>query len=195
MPLIRRIARPMLASMFVVGGVDELRNAKSRAEVADPVVRKIADALPPQAPKDTVTLVRIDAGVKTGAGLLLALGKLPRLSALALAASTVPTTVAGHAFWKEDDPTKRAAQRVHFFKNVSMLGGLLIAAVDTGGKPSLGWRAQHAAHTASDRAHGAATTVSGAAHGASSTVSDKAHDAAGGVRGLAGHVKGALPID
>jgi hypothetical protein len=27
-----------------------------------------------------------------------------------------------------------------------MLGGLLIAAVDTGGRPSLPWRAGHAAH-------------------------------------------------
>jgi hypothetical protein len=37
---------------------------------------------------------------------------------------------------------------VHFFKNVSMLGGLLLAAVDTDGKPGVAWRAKHAASDA-----------------------------------------------
>lgn len=183
MALLRRLARPMLASMYVIGGIDVLRNAKSRAEIAEPVVKRIADSLPDSAPKDTVTLVRIDAAVKTGAGALLALGRLPRISALALAGSTVPTTLAGHPFWKSTDPAERAQQRIHFFKNVSMLGGLLIAAADTSGKPSLGWRTRHAAQKASDRAHGAA-----------SGASDRAHDAAGGVRGIACQLKDSLPV-
>jgi putative oxidoreductase len=34
---------------------------------------------------------------------------------------------------------------VHFFKNVSMLGGLMLAAVDTEGKPGVAWRARRAA--------------------------------------------------
>ncbi len=33
------------------------------------------------------------------------------------------------------DPAERAQQRVHFFKNVSMLGGLIIASGDTEGQP------------------------------------------------------------
>ena len=36
-------------------------------------------------------------------------------------------------------------QRIHFFKNASMLGGLLLAAVDTEGKPGVAWRARRAA--------------------------------------------------
>lgn len=67
----------------------------------------------------------------------------------------MPTTIAGRAFWKESDPAKRKQQRVHFTKNVSMLGGLLIAAVDTEGKPSLAWRARRAPeavkHAAADQ--------------------------------------------
>ncbi len=59
---------------------------------------------------------------------LLAIGKFPRLSAAALAASLVPTTAAGHRFWESDDKQERAQQQVHFLKNLSMLGGLLIAA-------------------------------------------------------------------
>ena len=93
----------------------------------------------------TKQVVLADGALKVAAGGLLAFGQVPALvSALALAGSLVPTTIAGHAFWKESDPAKRKQQRVHFIKNVSMLGGLLIAAVDTEGKPSLAWRARRA---------------------------------------------------
>ena len=65
-----------------------------------------------------------------------------------LGLSLIPTTLAGHRFWEEQDEMRRAQQRIHFFKNLSMLGGLMLAAVDTEGKPGLAWRAQHAAHHA-----------------------------------------------
>jgi uncharacterized membrane protein YphA (DoxX/SURF4 family) len=57
----------------------------------------------------------------------------------------VPTTVAGHRFWEESDPTAKGNQKIHFFKNVSMLGGLIIAGLDTEGRPGLAWRAKRAA--------------------------------------------------
>jgi uncharacterized membrane protein YphA (DoxX/SURF4 family) len=90
-------------------------------------------------------MVKIDALVKIGAGAALALGKLPRLSAALLAASLVPTTLAGHPFWELDDPKERSAQRIQFLKNLGLLGGLLLASADTEGKPSLGWRARRGA--------------------------------------------------
>ena len=76
--------------------------------------------------------------------MLLAFNRLPRLSALALAASLVPTTLAGHRFWEHEDEGQRAQQQINFFKNLSMLGGLLLAALDTAGRPGLVWRTQHA---------------------------------------------------
>jgi hypothetical protein len=82
-----------------------------------------------------------------GAGSLLAIGRLPRLSALALAASLVPTTAAGHRFW-ERKGADRKEQQVHFFKNVSLFGGLLLAALDTEGKPGFIWRTRHASEHA-----------------------------------------------
>ena len=69
---------------------------------------------------------------------MLALNKFPRLASTALAASLVPTTLAGHRFWEETDEQQRAQQQVHFFKNVSLLGGLMIAAADTEGTPVAG---------------------------------------------------------
>ena len=79
---------------------------------------------------------------------LLALGRFPRLSALTLAATLVPTTAAGHRFWEAEEDADRAQQRIHFLKNLSMFGGLLITAADTAGNPSLAWRTRHAAKTA-----------------------------------------------
>ena len=76
-----------------------------------------------------------------------------------LAASLVPTTAAGHRFWEESDPAQRANQRIHFFKNVSMLGGLMIASVDTEGKPGVAWRARRAARDARREARHVAGTA------------------------------------
>jgi putative oxidoreductase len=102
----------------------------------------------PAVPSNTEQAVRINGAVQLVAGSLLALGRLPRLSALAIAATLVPTTIAGHRFWEAGDDKDRAQQRIHFLKNLSMLGGLLIAAGDTAGRPSLAWRSQHAARAA-----------------------------------------------
>src|SRR3954452_11797248 len=150
MTLIRLIARPMLASMFVMGGVDSLRHASGKVSKAEKVTgqvptlaQKIAPGLP--VPTDPATLIRINGGVQVLAGLALATGRMPRLSALALAASLAPTTYAGHPFWEEKDPAARATQRTQFLKNVSMLGGLLLAGVDTEGKPGVAWRTRRAA--------------------------------------------------
>ena len=78
----------------------------------------------------------------------LATGRAPRISAGVLAASLVPTTAAGHRFWEADDPAQRTQQTLHFFKNVSLIGGLIIASGDTEGKPGVAWRARRAAKDA-----------------------------------------------
>ena len=148
MTLVRRLARPCLAAMFITGGVDSLTNAGGKVPAADPVAPPIAAKLP-FLPEDTEQLIKINGAVQVGAGLMLALGRFPRLSSALLAGSLVPTTLAGHRFWEEQDETRRAQQRIHFFKNLSMLGGLMLAAVDTEGRPGLAWRAQHAAQHAS----------------------------------------------
>jgi putative oxidoreductase len=151
---LRLIARPMLASMFVVGGIDSVTHPWGkvpRAEkvadqvpgIAEKIAARIAPGLP--VPTDPATLIRINGGVQVLAGLTLATGRMPRLSSLVLAASLAPTTYAGHPFWEEKDKTARAAQRIQFFKNISMMGGLLLAGVDTEGKPGVAWRAKRAA--------------------------------------------------
>ncbi len=151
MSLVRMIARPMLASIFVVQGAQRLRDpepglaaATTFADRFGPTLQKRA----PQLPTDPRTLVRLNAGVQIGAGLALATGRVPRLASVALLASLVPTTWAGHPFWTIEDPDLRNAQRVQALKNVGLAGGLLLASVDTEGKPGLSWRARRAAKDA-----------------------------------------------
>ncbi|MCU1496116.1 MAG: DoxX family protein, partial [Acidimicrobiales bacterium] len=120
------------------------------------VVAEVAAGRP--LPFETETYVKVNAAVQVGAGVLLSLGKLPRLSSAALAASMIPTTLAGHRFW-EAEGLERQSQQVHFFKNVSILGGLILAAVDTEGRPGLHYRASHAGHDAKVVAHATAATA------------------------------------
>ncbi|MFR0354945.1 DoxX family protein [Streptomyces sediminimaris] len=145
MSLLRLVGRPMLASMFVAGGINSVRAPGQVAPVAEPVVQPVTERVGPL-PDSTEQAVRLSGAVQVVAGLLLAGGRLPRPAALAMAATLVPTTVAAHRFWEVEDPDERAQQKIHFLKNLSMLGGLLIAADDTGGAPSLAWRSRHAAH-------------------------------------------------
>jgi putative oxidoreductase len=137
----------MLASIFIVQGYATMVNPQRVTARAEPVVRSLAERVP-LAPADTEQAVRINGAIQCAGGLLLATGRLPRLSALAIAATLVPTTLAGHRFWEIEDKQERAAQRTQFMKNLSMLGGLLIAAVDTAGDPSLAWRTRHAVESA-----------------------------------------------
>ena len=129
----------MLASIFIVQGLDTVLHPDRKVAAAEPVVRPLAERVP-FIPDDVETSVRLSGAVQVVAGSLLAIGRFPRLSALAIAVDLVPTTYAGHRFWETDDKQERMQQRIHFLKNLSILGGLLIAAGDTAGNPSLAWR-------------------------------------------------------
>ncbi|WP_243058185.1 DoxX family protein [Nocardioides sp. SR21] len=151
MTVSRLIARPMLASIFLVGSAAALKKPSAAAPKAEPVTSRLVPVMRKAGipvPQDPETLVRVNAGVQIGAALALATGRAPRLSAAVLAASLVPTTIAGHRYWEIDDPTQKTQQRLHFFKNISVLGGLVIAAGDTDGKPGVAWRARRAAKDA-----------------------------------------------
>ncbi|CAM3137876.1 Putative membrane protein YphA (DoxX/SURF4 family) [Prescottella defluvii] len=179
--IVRRIARPLLSTVFIAGGIDSLRSPAPKAQAAAPFFEKSIETLPgtvtDRIPSDPETLVKINAAVQIGAGAMLALGKAPRASSLVLAGTLVPTTLAGHDFWNVDDPQQRAMQRMQFYKNMTMLGGLLLAAVDTEGKPSLGWRGRRAARKAQAKV---AEVVSGndETDHALAVVSDRARTAA-----------------
>lgn len=184
--ILRRVARPMLGAIFVYGGINALRNLDQHTAKAKPfldsTVSKAADKLPDQVPTEPEAMVRADAMVKIGAGLALAAGFLPRVAALLLTGSLLPTTLAAHRFWELDDPQARSAQEIHFLKNLGLAGGLLLASADTEGRPSLGWRARRAAHDVADSVQDAAESATGAAK----SLASSAKNAAGSAKSAAG---------
>jgi putative oxidoreductase len=157
----------MVASLFVIQGWQAFRRPETLAERAKPVTDRFAPvlkAIHPDAPTDAETLVRMNGAAQVAGGLLLATGHATTPAALILAGSLVPTTLAAHAFWQASDPDERAQQRVHFFKNVSLFGGLLFAALDNEGRPGLVWRTEHLGGHAADRASRFASKARRAAH-------------------------------
>jgi uncharacterized membrane protein YphA (DoxX/SURF4 family) len=154
MALSRLIARPLLASYFLANGVQDLKDAPALAVQAAPVTETLAPALDNATPdsvtvpRDPVLWVRASGAAQVVAGLALATGHLPRLSAAVLGATLVPSTAARYRFWEATDKEQRREQLTHFVKNTALAGGLLIAALDTAGKPGVAWRARHATHDA-----------------------------------------------
>lgn len=105
----------MLAALFIQGGINALRAPEAHAQAAKPVldavapaVDKATEAAPVDQRPDDELLIKLDAGVKIVAGTMLAFGKFPRLAATALAATLVPTTLAGTGSGRS--PTRRASR-------------------------------------------------------------------------------------
>ena len=158
----------MLSAVFISRGVESLRSPKPAADATRQTLdglSKLPDPVGTNVPSDAETVAKVNAAVQIGGGLLLATGKFPRVASIALAASVVPGSLGGHAFWNQSDPQRKTEERKAFITDISLLGGLIIAAVDTEGKPSLGWRGRRAAHKVSE-AVSAALPV-GAAAGSS----------------------------
>lgn len=125
MRMLRVAARTITGSTYLVLGLDVLRDVGGRPQLAADTLAALRRVVP--LPADDAVVVRANGAIQAGAGAMLAAGVAPRLSALALAGSLVPTTAAGHAFWTIEDPAQRKQQKVQFIKNLAMLGGLLYA--------------------------------------------------------------------
>lgn len=148
--LSRRIARPLLAGWFIAEGVDAARHPGPHVERMREAWRRVAPraGLGDPPPADTLRLaVKAHGGALAAAGTLLALGKAPRTSACALALLTVPLAVAdwprrGRSRSAATTSDERGARRV--LRDLSLIGGALLAGLDKEGQPSLGWRLRHA---------------------------------------------------
>ncbi len=125
---VRAAARVLTGSTYALLGFDALREPGARVDQAAAVLAGARKVIP--LPADDELVVRGNAAVQVLGGTLLALGRAQRLSALALAGSLIPTTLAGHAYWTIEDPAARKLQRIQFHKNLAMIGGLLFAVLD-----------------------------------------------------------------
>ncbi|GAA1872576.1 DoxX family membrane protein [Brevibacterium marinum] len=141
---IRFLARPMLAAGYIANGVDRLRRPDAAAASIAPLLnmaRKQVDV-----PLDAPTLARATGAAQVAAGSLLAIGRFPRVSATILVGTylldTVGERIAADKATSKDEKRERTERTLI---RTSMLGGALLASVDTAGKPGLWWRTQHAA--------------------------------------------------
>jgi putative oxidoreductase len=116
--VMRGLARMALAAPFIVLGAEAAREPGPRVALA----ADIGVPYPEEA-------VRFNGAAMVAGGAGLALGVMPRAAAAGLAVSMVPTTLAGHRFWEDDDPAARKGNRIQFLKNVGLIGGLLLASL------------------------------------------------------------------
>ena len=127
---LRPAARVLTGTMYALLGYEAAKAPGPRVDMAAPLLDSLREVAP--LPVDNETAARANGAVQAAAGTLLALGVAPRLSAVALVGSMVPTTFAGHPFWTVEDPAARGQQRTQFLKNMSLIGGLLFTALDAG---------------------------------------------------------------
>jgi uncharacterized membrane protein YphA (DoxX/SURF4 family) len=142
MSLLRFTARTLLASYFVINGIKAVRNPRDFTEAAQPIVDKVIpplkSVLPEEAagflPRDAVGVARYCGIAQIIGGIGLATGAGRRLSAGLLAGTMLPQLLT-------NNPIKAAADdRAKFGADAALLGGVVLAALDTEGEPDLAWR-------------------------------------------------------
>lgn len=148
--LLQIAGRVLTAPVFITGGYAALVNPGGRVAMAAPTLDAIREYVP-FLPEDDELLVRANGGLQLAAGVGLLLGIKPRLAALALASSLVPTTLAGHAFW-EMEGADASTHKTHFSKNVAALGGLLLVSGSGVSEKTIEKAANKAAKKAEKRA-------------------------------------------
>ena len=106
-----------MSAIFVVGAGDALRDPEPRAKAVDWMGLPRPDRL-----------VQASSAGLVASGVALALGVREREAAALAFALLVPTTVGGHPFWRVEDEQGRRNHRIHFLKNLTILGALLYVA-------------------------------------------------------------------
>lgn len=72
------------------------------------------------------------AAAMLGGAVALGTGVAPRAGALVLVGSLSGVTMTVHPFWRDTDPSSRAAHREAFVANAALIGGLLLTASSRG---------------------------------------------------------------
>ena len=145
--LLRRTARPLLASWFLYDGIDAARRPAAHLPVARRTLDRAMRATGVRrvvSDRQLSSIVRVHGLLTIGAGLNLAWGKAPRMSALLLAALSAPLAYAYEPV--TSGPTPRSERIEPFVRQVGALGAALLVAADSAGKPGLAWRFQNARH-------------------------------------------------
>ena len=139
MSILRVLARPLLATPFIVSGVDALVRPASHRERAETLTPLAEKAGYPVSTKQVDLATRAFGLSNILCGAALATGKMPRTSALVLAATQLPVAVANNPVWLHKGAERRK-DLAGLTASAGLLGGVLLAAADLAGKPSHSWR-------------------------------------------------------
>src|SRR4026208_966854 len=112
--LVALFGRILLALIFVVSGIGKITGFAGTAAYMASKGLPLVQGLLPRA-----------LGAEPGGGLLLALGWKARWAAALLFLFLIPTTLIFHQFWGID-PKLVQMQKIHFLKNVAIMGGMLM---------------------------------------------------------------------
>jgi putative oxidoreductase len=117
------LGRMLLVSIFIYSGVAKLLGVTATATYI------ASKGLPfPQ-------VLAVAAGViEAGGGLMILVGWYTRFAAVVLAVFTLAALFLFHDFWNLPPGGERMAQMVHAWKNLSIIGGLLVLAGAGAGK-------------------------------------------------------------
>jgi putative oxidoreductase len=133
------IGRVLLASIFIVSSLSHFSNTTIA----------YAQSMGVPGAGFLVPMAGLMAGI---GGISVLLGYETRWGALLLVLFLVPVTVVMHRFWDVADPEMAMLQRIHFMKNVTMLGGVLLVLYWGGGPISIDARRRsRMAETAADQ--------------------------------------------
>lgn len=111
--------RLAVAPILIVGAKSALDNAEALA----PMIKKQMEQVGlSDLPVEASSLVKFNAYAQMAGAAALSLGMFKRTAAAGLATSLALTTVAGHQFWSEETEEAANAQKLHFFKNLAMIG-------------------------------------------------------------------------
>jgi len=117
-------ARVMIGLIFVMSGWAKLMNFGGA--VAGIAKRGVPEALAYLAPP-----------VEFFGGVAIVLGMFTEAAAILMVVFTIIATATSHRYWQYADPALYRAQNTNFWKNMTMMGGMLLLFVTTGGRWSI----------------------------------------------------------
>ena len=134
------LGRVLIAAIFVASGAEKFMDLGATATAIEsknlPIPQILASYLP-SGWTMPYTLAVATAALELGGGVLIILGWQTRLFALLLAIFTGIAAYFFHDFWHYPPGAEYTNNMIHFMKNVSMIGGLLMVAGVGAGRYSL----------------------------------------------------------
>ena len=119
------IGRVLLVALFIKSGAEKIMDPSG-----------LTGMLSGKGAPAPMALAYLAGIVEIGLGVLVALGWRTRLAALGLVVFTIVASLIAHNYWDMTGPPRRANE-INFWKNLAIIGGLLMLAASGAGRYSV----------------------------------------------------------